>query len=58
MERHEILFKADVQKIKQWSLAIDMLNQKIRNELDDAIIRAGGEVPCRRKEERRKNEPD
>jgi hypothetical protein len=57
---HEVRFDANVVKIKQWTMCNDAAcevimknNQKIRDELDAGVIRAGGKIPERRKGDRR-----
>ena len=65
MNRHEVDFNCDVVKIRQWTLMSDAAcdatkanNQKIRDELDTGVIRAGGKVPERRKGDRRNGKTD
>jgi len=54
VERHDIVFQADIQKIRQYLICIKEFCKKIENELDDGVIRAGGQVPERRVSDRRK----
>jgi len=50
---HEVDFHSDVQKLRLWVDAIELLCEKIKYELDQGVIRSGGKIPERRKGDRR-----